>query len=558
MKKRLQILIAGRLCLAFLLLATVAIFNLVTSQQIVWSLAAVAALVCLLSIAYLYVLRQSTAYERQGQVQILIDILIVTGLVYLTGDIISPLSALYLISILVASSILKKRAVFAIASASALSYGAVSALVVDQVIPPGNLLLKHADLSFATTISTVVLHMIGFFVVAALSCHLAARLQRSASDLESATRRLANLTAYNDRVIDSISSGLITVELDGTVVTFNPAAQEISGFSYEEVQGKPLASFFPKIAAEALSLASRPAGLCRSERLLAIEKNSAGEIRHLGFSIAPLVTEPSTPLGFVIALQDLTEIIKLEEQMRRKERLAALGQMAAAIAHEIRNPLASMRGSIQALQSELVLDPEQTTLMDIVLRESDRLNKIITDFLAYARPAPASPTLVDLKEILSETLRLLTRGGEATAAHEIEETHPDESVPYVADPSQLRQVCWNLAKNAIHAMPSGGTLRVSLHTESDGDVVLRFQDTGIGMTEEQMEHIFEPFNSNRMNGTGMGMAIVHQIVANHHGRISVTSERGRGTTIEIRLPAVFPSRASFRAAETIQRENLAS
>lgn len=552
MKKRLQILIAGRLCLAFLLLATVAIFNLVTSQQIVWSLGAVAALVCLLTIAYLFALKWSTAYERQGQAQLLIDTLMITVLVYLTGDVISPLSALYLIAILGASSVLRKRAVFAIASASALLYGAIAVLVVDHLIPSSNLLLQHANLTVAMTISTVTIHMIGFFVVASLSCHLAARLQRSTAELESTSRRLADLVAYNDRIIESISSGLITVELDGTIATFNPAAQEISGFSQQEVEGKLLAAVFPKIAAEVRALASQPDRLRKSQRLLADEKTAGGEIRHLGFSIAPLVTEPSILMGFVIALQDLTEINQLEEQMQRSERLAVLGRMAAAIAHEIRNPLASMRGSIQALQSELVLDEDQRTLMDIVLRESDRLNRIITDFLAYARPAVADPTLVDMREIFSETLRLLIRGGEATAEHQIIESYPDGPVLYVADPNQLRQVCWNLAKNAIYAMPTAGALHVSLQNAEDGGLVLRFQDTGIGMTEQQKEHLFEPFSSNRSNGTGMGMAIVHQIVTDHKGKISVTSESGRGTTIEILWPPVFSSLATSHGSGPIQ------
>jgi two-component system sensor histidine kinase PilS (NtrC family) len=256
----------------------------------------------------------------------------------------------------------------------------------------------------------------------------------------------------------------------------------------------------------------------------------------LGFSIAPLFTEEGETKGMVITFQDLTDVRALEETSRRQDRLAAVGRLAASIAHEIRNPLAAMRGSIQMLRSEMDANTEQAQLMEIILRESDRLNKIVADYLNYARPRPAELNDVDVSKLVRETLKLMRNSAELTERHILEEDLPSRPATVTGDAEQLKQVCWNVARNALQAMPDGGTFRIGL-TEIEGNRVrLSFTDTGRGMTPEQVERLFEPFTSTT-GGTGLGLSIVYQIIRDHNGTINLRSRQGAGTTITIELPA---------------------
>ncbi|HMG74131.1 MAG TPA: ATP-binding protein, partial [Pyrinomonadaceae bacterium] len=255
----------------------------------------------------------------------------------------------------------------------------------------------------------------------------------------------------------------------------------------------------------------------------------------LGFSIAPLSGESGETSGMVITFQDLTDIRALEETSRRQDRMAAVGRLAASIAHEIRNPLAAMRGSIQMLRSEMDGDTEQAQLMEIILRESDRLNKIVADYLNYARPRPAEFKNVDISALVADTFKLLRNSPELSEAHTLNEDLPNRPAIVSGDPEQLKQVCWNIARNALKSMPDGGTFSVSL-SEVDGNRLrLSFSDTGCGMSPEQVERLFEPFTSTT-GGTGLGLSIVYQIIRDHSGTINVRSLQGEGTTITIELP----------------------
>jgi len=216
--------------------------------------------------------------------------------------------------------------------------------------------------------------------------------------------------------------------------------------------------------------------------------------------------------------------------------MAAVGRLAASIAHEIRNPLAAMRGSIQMLRGEMDGDSEKAQLMDIILRESDRLNKIVADYLNYARPKPAELKEVDLGGLVKDTFALLRNSEEIVDGHKLEEDLPDRPSIIPGDPEQLKQVCWNIARNALKSMPDGGTFRISLTSTDSNRVRLSFTDSGCGMTPEQVERLFEPFTSTT-GGTGLGLSIVYQIIRDHNGTINVRSRQGKGTRITVELPA---------------------
>jgi two-component system sensor histidine kinase PilS (NtrC family) len=272
----------------------------------------------------------------------------------------------------------------------------------------------------------------------------------------------------------------------------------------------------------------------------------------LGISTAILVT-PRGESGFVITFQDVTEARRHEREARMQQRLAAVGEMAAGIAHEIRNPLASMSGSIQILRQELPLSDEQAQLMDIVLRESERLNETIRSFLAYARPQRNAASRVDLRSVVSETATLLQNSPERQPDHVIAVDVPRDPVCCLADEAQIRQIVWNLATNGLRAMPVGGELRLHVEASEGGTGTAEYariavQDSGVGIPVDQLESILQPFRGGFSKGTGLGLSIVHRIVSDYGGELEVTSREGEGTTVTVKLPlAAEPADAVTQA-----------
>ena len=383
----------------------------------------------------------------------------------------------------------------------------------------------------------VVINGCGFFAVAVLAGSLAEGLRSAGTRLVDASTAIADLRAFDEHVIDSLVSGLVTADAEGRILTFNRAAAVITGRPGREAVGCQ--------AADVLGL---PVGV--RERLLDL-----GEFRslrsdftfetadrrriELGVTVGRL-TFPDGQLGYLFTFQDVTDVKRLERDAGLRQRLAAVGEMAAGIAHEIRNPLASMSGSIQVLREELPLSAEQAQLMDIVLRESERLNQTIRSFLDYARPQRSTITRIDVGAAVRDTALLLrnrTGGGEG---HVVEIDVPPDPVWLDADENQVRQVVWNLATNGLRAMAGGGRLRLSarhVDTAAGGEVLVTVSDEGCGIPADQIEGIFQPFRSSFERGTGLGLAIVHRIVTESQGTIDVSSTVGEGTTIRVHLPS---------------------
>ncbi len=259
--------------------------------------------------------------------------------------------------------------------------------------------------------------------------------------------------------------------------------------------------------------------------------------------MAPLFDREGANRGHVVALEDLTSIRAREEAMRRAEQLAAVGAMAAGLAHELRNPLASMSGSIQLLSEGKAFAEDEQKLMGIVLREADRLNGLVSDFLQFARPSPAQLEPVRLREVITSTLMLFSNDPARRGVEVTTELNGDPVL--LADARQLGQLLWNLLANAADAMPGGGQVRIGARTES-GRVELTVADSGPGIDRDALEHVFEPFYTTKEQGTGLGLAIVHSIVGGHGGQIEVESQEGLGATFRISLPAA--DGASFTAA----------
>src|SRR5213075_2230297 len=360
------------------------------------------------------------------------------------------------------------------------------------------------------------------------------KLQKTSEELDANKQNLAELRAINQNVVESIPSGLITLTQYGTVSFINPAGCQIMQVVPASVLGRHATElpFFDPSEWGRVREELKDGTVVRREK--ADFPVGAGT-RAIGYALTPLRTLEGGSYGYTLIFQDLTDMKKLEAELRLKDRMAAVGELSAGIAHEIRNPLAAIAGSAQVLKKSDALSPQEQRLMSIILKESERLNKSIADFLRFVKPQEKRPAEFDIAASLSETLDLLANSPELHAEHRIERRVAPPSYIVIGDADQIRQVFWNLARNAVQAMPAGGTLRVTTET-SDAAYRIVFADSGRGMTEDDQRRLFQPFRTNFPTGTGLGMAISYRIVQEHGGRIDVASREGSGTTITVSLP----------------------
>jgi two-component system sensor histidine kinase PilS (NtrC family) len=487
-----------------------------------------------LSVVYLAALRFTPDHPWLAAVQFAVDAIVVSAFIHATGGITSYFSSLYLLPIIAASTVRSRRAALQVATLSGVCYlGLVLAQYNAALLPGGWPFFTFVELPTRRfALYTVAINLFGFLAVAVLSGSLAERLRSAGVRLQQASNQIEDLRAYNDYVIESLVSGLVTADSDCRVLTFNRAATAITGVAAPQALGhdiRDLLQFPPDLRARLGTL-----GETRSVRMELEYRDPQGRTSEIGLTATTLAV-PDAPPGYLLTFQDVTDVRRLERDARLQQRLAAVGEMAAGIAHEIRNPLASMSGSIQVLRQELPLSDEQRQLMDIVLRESERLNETIRVFLAYAKPQRFASGRLDVRKVVQDTALLLRTSAYMHHGHEVGLDLPGEPVWYDADESQIREVMWNLATNGLRAMREGGPLRMAARIDAD-ELVLAVQDEGCGIPAEDLEAIFEPFRGSFANGTGLGLAVVHRIVTDHRGAIQVSSIVGKGTTVRVRLP----------------------
>ncbi len=547
--QRIQTLIIGRLMVIFMLLVASWFWSSGTLSLSFENFPQGLFLVFLISVGltiiYFFLLRITKSYAWQIRAQFFLDALLITWLVWSTGDLSSPYITLVIVLISVASFFMKPLSTLLLAvvcAAMFISLVILTAMAAIQSYGPEQELGKIVQI--------VSFHMVALLVVGLLASKLA-KGRSSDEELQETAKTLASLRALHERIVESIRSGLVTTDLDGTIFTFNAAATEITGFRLDEVQGTSIYELFGDIK-EPIDLSLAAAG--GGEQLPRFETDLTtpdGFAVRIGYSVSLLFTETNDATGLIITFQDLTEIRSMEESVRRKDRLAAVGRVAAGLAHEIRNPLGAMRGAIQVLESSTERESMQAGLMEIILKESDRLNSIITNFLSYARPAAVDFTDVNVTDAIRDTVTLLRHSPDVTDKHILtEDLDGAGEIVISADSTQLKQIFWNLARNAIQAMPGGGTLRIGLESIPNKRIRIIFEDTGSGMSPDQVERLFEPFSNSTSGGTGLGLSIVYQIVRDHNGAINIRSQEGKGTVITVDLP-----RDARRAATTNTRRS---
>lgn len=530
--QKVQSLIIGRLVVIFLLLVTSWIWYSGSAEFTLQSIPQSPLLIFIISVGltvvYFFLVRLSKELIWQVRGQFILDALLITWLVWRTGDLTSPYITLYIVLIGVSSIFLRPQSTILMALFCIALFSILTLLSVLKVIDSA-----AASQPIGKIVQIFSFHSVAFFVVGLLASRLAER-RTSGDQLIQATRSLQNLRALHERIIESIRSGLITTDLDGNIFTFNKAAAEITGFTADEVRGYSIYKLFGEIRDE-FEMALNLDGETQPRFETNVITPDGFTVR-VGYSVARLYSEDNEATGYIITFQDLTEIRSMEESVRRKDRLAAVGRVGAGLAHEIRNPLGAMRGAIQVLESSMPPNSVQTDLMGIILRESDRLNSIITNFLSYAKPKVGNVDEIDIRDSISDTVKLLRHSPDITANHKIEESLPSHPIFILADQTQIQQVFWNLSRNAIQAMPDGGTLSIKLEAIPNNKVRIVFEDTGRGMSPERVESLFEPFSTSTTGGTGLGLSIVYQIIRDHNGTITVHSVETEGTTITVELP----------------------
>ncbi len=489
-----------------------------------------------LSLFYVLLLSLWREHRQQATLQVLTDLFLVSLVIHETGGWDSSLNFLYPLVIIVASVLLPRVWAHLVAALAFILYGAVLELNYYGVVP--SYCATHPRLK--TLQAIIFVNLFAFFAIAYLAGLLTTKLRQVGVQLKDTSGALESLQVLHEHIIHSISSGLITTGLDGRITLVNAAAQRLLERSAADLLGAPVHQLF-------------------LDTLPTVESPQAhGEVRFdaparfrktLRVRVAGLTVPGRGNQGYVYVLDDLTEIRRLEREVRMQDRLAAVGRLAAAIAHEIRNPLTSIAGSVSMLSGVPEMNEDHRRLLDIVTRESQRLNSIITDFLSYSRTKQYHFAKVDLIPLIEDTLTLMDHRMTAEKnGIRIERSFPIREAWTLADGDKLKQVFWNLSENAVRAMKNGGTLTVGIEGQgevSGEDWQISFSDTGAGMTPQQTEKIFEPFQSNFEGGTGLGLAIVYQIMQAHEGKVFARSKAGQGTTFVLRMNRLDSGRAVF-------------
>ncbi len=464
------------------------------------------------------------------------DIALEAALIHYSGGLSSQFSLIFCLTIIAAAFLLQVHGGLGIALLASFAYASYGVLqAVGWLTPPAQ---PGIEVQAASTgFLHAYMHVSLFFIVGAVGGYLAQRTGRSGQQLQKAKTEIERLRVDTNKILDNMSSGILAIDSQGKILTVNPTAEQILGVDREDVFGlsveSALEALVPEFAGELLQALEAETSKQRHEILIT---QPDGREVPLGLSISMLKDENGRKRGVIAVFQDLTEARRMQERMRKADRLAAIGELSAGIAHEIRNPLASISGSIEMLYNELELSGENKRLMELIIKESDRLDRIINDFLEFARLRPPSRDAVSLCRCLDDVFVLLGNTPAMQGGLEAEIRHLDGDVTVRIDEEQMKQVLLNLAINAGEAMDGSGTILVETARVGADEVRISFADEGVGIGEEEAARLFEPFFTTKEGGTGLGLAIANKIVEAHGGRIEVQNRAQGGAEFSIIIP----------------------
>jgi two-component system sensor histidine kinase PilS (NtrC family) len=500
-----------------------------------------------LTLCYALLLNRIRTYTLFAYVQLFFDVLFVTALIYVTGGIESIFSFIYILTIINAAIMLYRRGGLLIASASSICYGSLLDLQYFNIIHP--FYTRATDLmtySIGYYFYTLLMNIAAFYAVALLSSYLAEELRSSSLKLKAKQYDLDQLELLHRNIVQSMSTGLITLNNTMKISYGNPAAEVISGMSHNELEGSYIGDIFSEIVPYLSPSVKGGVKIDMPHKQKGINidfERRDGRRLHLGFSKSILRDPAGGDMGLILIFQDLTEFRQMQDQVRRMDRLAVAGELAAGIAHEIKNPLASLSGSIQMLRDEVEFGPMQQRLMDITMREAERLNALVNEFLLFSRPEKTVDRSVEVNEVIKDTLEMLKNSPQISRPIRIEENLTDNLWVHI-DAQRLQQVIWNLVLNAVQEMTNSGSLTIAtaVYTNLSGGEAeqelaeISIADTGPGILPENQGKVFDPFFTTKDQGTGLGLTIVHRIVEDYGGKIFLESDGRSGTIFTLHFP----------------------
>jgi two-component system sensor histidine kinase PilS (NtrC family) len=541
---RLHWLILSRIVVATILLGIFVFFDLKQTSshpgirfQPFYSLILVT---YLLSFVYVFLVKIVKSWLVSACLQVACDVLLITVLVHLTGGAGSVYSVLYPMVIIYTVIFSDRRGGFLAATACSLFYGSLLLLEFNGFLErtPSELMME-TPWNSGYMYSRISIHALSFDIIAFLASFVIEQEKATRTLLAEKESALDKLGMLHRSIIESIDTGILTVNLEGRIQSFNQAAARISGLSVESVLNRDVQSVFPEFNALKERSSRIPAANGSERRMEMRIRKGEREEQILGCSLSVLKGSRGEHLGHILIFQDLTDIKKIEAAYEKSGRLAFVGEMAAALAHEIRNPLAAISGSIQMLKKDLKLDPMDERLMKIVLRGKDQLDNVMKDFLLLARPAAGNREWINLDDLIEEILESLVYLPDWTEKITVEK-NLSGSATLCANRTEMQHVLWNLIVNALQAMPCGGRLSVGTGTATadtgEESVEVQIGDSGEGIPKEIMEKIFQPFFTTKERGTGLGLAIVGRIIENGSGTLAVESEKGKGAIFRVCLP----------------------
>jgi len=492
----------------------------------------------LLSILYVLILKRTNSLRINIYIQALCDVSVITVLVYVTGGIGSVYSILYQFVIIYSALFLARKGGLIAASASSLLFGLLLDFQYYGILPA---YADTADYSFSAgyVLSRIFIHIVSFYIVAFLVSFVVEQEKRSRSLLTEKESEFDQLDLLHKGIIDHVNAGIVTIDLAGTMKSFNRTAEEISGYSSFEVEGKPIDYVFPGISEmlERLKNEKKEGALTKRGEIVISNRQNRDIV--LGFSISSLMSSRDNRIGDIVIFQDLSATKEMEKEVEKSKNLALVGEMAAGLAHEIRNPLTAVSGSIQLLKKNLDLQETDARLMQIILRGRDQLENIISNFLLLARPNLADREQIDMNDIVEDVIESVRCSPDWKENIKVER-ESSNSPSIHGNRTEVKQMLWNLVLNAVQAMPDGGRLKiVARATTSDNGqkyLGITISDTGCGIEKDRENKIFTPFYTTKESGTGLGLAIASRIVESHGGEIELGSEVGMGTTCKVLLP----------------------
>lgn len=493
------------------------------------------------SILFLFLLKYIQNITLNIYIQSICDVALVTAMVYATGGIRSIYSVFYPLIIIYAVLFLGRKGGLIIASTAGIFYGLFADFEFYGVIyPVFSTPIPDYQLNAGYVFTRIITHILSFYLIAFLASFVVEQERKTRTLLVEKQTAFDKLDLLHRSIIESVDTGILTINLRGQIKSLNRAAAEITGLSFHKIENRSFSDIFPEcppLGEQQYADGNRSPTRTRFEMAFL---TGAGRKLLLGGSVSPLRDPSGITIGSIIIFQDLTEINEMKESLEKSRRLAFIGEMAAGLAHEIRNPLASISGSIQMLKGNLTRNDTNAKLMQIILRGKDQLESFLKDFLLMARPAPGIREGLDVRETIRDVIESLRCISDWNELLEVTLLLADDPIFIQVNKTEIRQVIWNLILNAVQAMPEGGILRVEAspaRIEGRDGAEIRIGDTGCGIRDEDLQKIYEPFYTTRDTGTGLGLAVVNRIIEAYRGRIHMQSEPGKGTVFTIWLPA---------------------